>query len=48
MGADGKPHEVTHRNVAKYQEKMQALQANVDLHQKNVDALKKELAGLAP
>jgi hypothetical protein len=36
---DGK----TRRNVAKYEEKMQRLQADVDAHQKNVELLQKEL-----
>lgn len=41
-GQDGK----TYRNVAKYQEKIKALQEQVDLHQSNVDALKAELSKL--
>lgn len=38
-GADGK----TFRNVAKFEEKMKTLQANVDAHQRNVDLLTKEI-----
>ncbi len=34
------------RNVAKYQEKMKALQADVDLHQRNVELLEKEIANI--
>lgn len=41
-GQDGK----TYRNVAKYEEKIQALGDQVELHQKNVDALKTELSKL--
>lgn len=41
-GANGK----TFRNVAKYQEKMQGLQADVDLHKSNIELLQKELATL--
>jgi hypothetical protein len=37
---DGK----TFRNVAKYDEKIKPLQAEVELHQKNIDALKTELS----
>ncbi len=33
----------TFRNVPKYQEKMKALQAEVDAHQRNIDLLTKEL-----
>jgi hypothetical protein len=33
----------TFRNVAKYEEKMKNLQAEVDAHQRNVDLLRKEL-----
>lgn len=39
---DGK----TRRNVAKYEEKMQRLQAEVDAHQRNVELLQKELDSL--
>lgn len=39
-GKDGK----TYRNVAKYEEKVQALKEQVELHQKNVEALKTELS----
>ncbi|MBU0620511.1 MAG: DUF4124 domain-containing protein [Gammaproteobacteria bacterium] len=41
-GPDGQ----TYRNVAKYQEKVAALQEEVDAHEKNVEALKTELANL--
>ncbi|HEY0563884.1 MAG TPA: DUF4124 domain-containing protein [Methylophilus sp.] len=33
----------TFRNVAKFEEKMKALQADVDAHQRNIDLLNKEL-----
>jgi Domain of unknown function (DUF4124) len=36
----------TFRNVAKYDEKVKALQDEVDLHEKNVEALKTELSNL--
>lgn len=36
----------TFRNVAKFQEKMQNLQADVDAHQKNIELLQKELNSL--
>lgn len=36
----------TRRNVAKYEEKMQRLQATVDAHEKNVELLQKELDSL--
>lgn len=39
-GADGK----TFRNVAKYEEKVNALQENVTAHEKNIEALKTELS----
>ena len=42
MGQDGK----THRNVVKYEEKVKPLQDEVDLHQRNVDALNTELSKL--
>jgi Domain of unknown function (DUF4124) len=38
-GQDGK----TYRNVAKYEEKTKPLQEQVDLHTKNIEALKTEL-----
>ena len=38
-GANGK----TYRNVVKFEEKMQRLQADVDAHEKNVQLLQKEL-----
>lgn len=38
-GAGGK----TYRNVAKFDEKMKQLQANVDAHEKNIQLLQKEL-----
>lgn len=41
-GANGK----TFRNVAKFEEKMQRLQADVDAHEKNVQLLQKELDSL--
>ncbi|MDZ4201304.1 MAG: DUF4124 domain-containing protein [Gallionella sp.] len=37
---DGK----THRNVAKYEEKIKTLSGQVEQHQKNIDALKTELS----
>lgn len=42
MGKDGK----TYRNVAKYEEKIKALNDEVTLHQNNVEALKTELSKL--
>ena len=36
---DGK----TFRNVAKFQEKMKNLQAEIDAHQRNIDLLSKEI-----
>lgn len=39
---DGK----TRRNVAKYEEKMQRLQAEVEAHEKNIELLQKELSSL--
>jgi hypothetical protein len=36
----------TFRNVAKYEEKIQRLQADVDLHKGNIELLQKELATL--
>ncbi len=41
-GKDGK----TYRNVAKYEEKIKKLTDQVELHQKNVDALKTEISKL--
>jgi hypothetical protein len=41
-GKDGR----TYRNVAKYNEKVKTLSDQVELHQKNVDALKTELSRL--
>jgi hypothetical protein len=38
-GANGK----TFRNVAKFEEKMKDLQANVDVHQRNIELLTKEI-----
>lgn len=46
VGKNGKPQTVTRRNVAGFEEKMKNLQANVDLHQKNVEMLQQELARL--
>ncbi|HTN93673.1 MAG TPA: DUF4124 domain-containing protein [Gallionella sp.] len=43
QGQDGR----TYRNVAKYDEKIKALQEQVDLHKNNVDALKTELSKLS-
>lgn len=40
--ADGK----TYRNVAKYEEKVKALQEQVQTHEKNIDALNTELSNL--
>jgi hypothetical protein len=34
------------RNVAKYQEKMKRLQANVDAHQRNIELLQKEISNI--
>ena len=41
-GKDGK----TYRNVAKYEEKIKKLTDQVEVHQKNVDALKTEISKL--
>lgn len=41
-GQDGR----TYRNVAKYDEKVKPLQEQVDLHKKNIEALKSELSKL--
>ena len=42
LGKDGK----TYRNVAKYEEKIKTLSDQVDLHRKNIEALKTELSKL--
>lgn len=36
----------TRRNVPKFQEKMKALQANVDAHQRNIELLEKEISSI--
>jgi len=41
-GQDGK----THRNMAKYEEKIRTLNEQVELHQRNIEALKTELSKL--
>lgn len=46
VGKDGKPKVVTRRNVARFQEKMERLQEEVSLHEKNVELLEKELSSL--
>ena len=48
MGKDGKPQTITEtrRNVPKYDEKIKTLHEAVSLHESNVEALKKELAGI--
>lgn len=46
VGKDGKPQVVTRRNVVAYEEKIKSLQENVNLHEKKLEALKKELAQL--
>lgn len=43
-GKDGKPQMVTRRDMAKFDEKMKKLQDAVDLHEKNIQMLQKELA----
>jgi hypothetical protein len=45
---DGTPitQTVTHRNVPKYEEKVNELQEEVSSHEKNVEALKTELSNL--
>lgn len=43
-GKDGKPQTVTRRDMAKFEEKMKKLQEAVDLHEKNIQMLQKELA----
>ncbi len=45
-GKDGKPQTVTRRDVARYDEKMKKLQDAVDLHEKNIQMLQKELGNL--
>ena len=45
-GKDGKPQTVIRRNVAAFEQKMKQLQDNVDLHEKNIQMLQKELAGV--
>jgi hypothetical protein len=45
-GKDGKPQSVVRRNVAKFEEKMQKLQANIELHEKNIQLLNKEISSL--
>ncbi|HEX6828253.1 MAG TPA: DUF4124 domain-containing protein [Burkholderiales bacterium] len=45
-GADGKVTTQTFRNVPKYQAKVKALENDVQLHERNVEALKKELGNL--
>ena len=40
--AEGK----TMRNVPKYEEKMKALQADVDVHQRNIELLEKEISNI--
>ncbi|HEY3325786.1 MAG TPA: DUF4124 domain-containing protein [Novimethylophilus sp.] len=45
-GKDGKPQTVTRRNMAAFEEKMKQLQDNVNLHEKNIQMLQKELAGI--
>lgn len=40
--AEGK----TFRNVPKFEEKMKALQANVDVHQRNIELLEKEISNI--
>ena len=43
-GADGKKSGgATRRNVPKFEEKMKSLQADVDVHQRNIDLLTKEI-----
>jgi Domain of unknown function (DUF4124) len=41
---DGKPIMGTRRNVAKYEEKIKNLTEQIDLHQRNIEALKSELS----
>lgn len=45
-GKNGKPQTVTRRDVAGYEEKMNKLQENVDLHEKNIQMLQKEIGGI--
>jgi hypothetical protein len=45
IGKDGKKSGGnTLRNVPKFQEKMKSLQANVDVHQRNIELLEKEIS----
>ena len=48
MGTDGKPQTktITRRNVAAYEGKIKPLQESIALHEKNIEALKEELASL--
>ena len=46
VGKDGKPQVVTRRAMGRYEEKVKNLQDNVTLHEKNLEAMKKELATL--
>jgi len=46
MGKNGKPQTVTRRNVAEYEEKLRKLQDSVDLHEKNIQMLQKEIDGI--
>lgn len=45
-GKNGKPQTVTRRDVAGFEEKMKKLQENVDLHERNIQMLQKEIAGI--
>lgn len=45
-GPDGKVSTQTFRNVPKYEAKVNALENEVQLHERNVEALKKELGNL--
>lgn len=45
-GKNGKPQTVTRRDVAGFEGKMQKLQENVDLHEKNIQMLQKEIGGI--
>lgn len=45
-GKNGKPQTVTRRDVAGYDEKMKKLQEAVDLHEKNIQMLQKELSNV--
>lgn len=46
IGKDGKPQVVTRRAYGRYEEKVKTLQDDVTLHEKNIEAIKKELATL--